>query len=119
YALEIIKKYGMLSSDPVDTPMVDKSKPNKDLHGKPIDPTHYRGMIGSLMYLTSNRPDLVFTVCMSARYQAKPIKKHLHAMQTTQGVKILDKAHLEVHNSWEINLLAGHPKSKRALLSLV
>ncbi|GKA65309.1 RNA-directed DNA polymerase, eukaryota, reverse transcriptase zinc-binding domain protein [Tanacetum coccineum] len=119
YALEIIKKYGMLSSDPVDTPMVDKSKLAKDLHGKPIDPTHYRGMIGSLMYLTSNRPDLVFTVCMCARYQAKPIEKHLHAMQTTQGVKILDKAHLEVHNSWEINLLAGHPKSKRALLSLV
>ncbi|GJS89253.1 retrovirus-related pol polyprotein from transposon TNT 1-94 [Tanacetum coccineum] len=43
YALEIIKKYGMLSSDPVDTPMVDKSKPNEDLQGKQVDPTHYRG----------------------------------------------------------------------------
>ncbi|GJY57909.1 hypothetical protein Tco_0457801 [Tanacetum coccineum] len=40
-------------------------------------------------------------------------------MPTTQGVKILDKAHLEVHNSWEINLLAGQLKSKRALLSPV
>ncbi|GJZ44582.1 retrovirus-related pol polyprotein from transposon TNT 1-94 [Tanacetum coccineum] len=46
--------------DPVDTPMVDKSKWDKDLQGKPVDPTHYRGMIGSLMYLASNRPDLVF-----------------------------------------------------------
>ncbi|GJX55955.1 retrovirus-related pol polyprotein from transposon TNT 1-94 [Tanacetum coccineum] len=44
--------------DPVDTPMVDKSKLNKDLKGKPVDPTHYRRMIGSLMYLTSSRPDL-------------------------------------------------------------
>ncbi|GKA41286.1 integrase, catalytic region, zinc finger, CCHC-type containing protein [Tanacetum coccineum] len=113
------KKYGMLYSDPVDTPMVDKSKLDEDLQGKPVDPTHYRGMIGSLMYLTSRRPDLVFAVCMHAWYQAKPIEKHLHAhmqMQTTPGVKILDATHLEVHNSWEINLSTGHPRSKRALL---
>ncbi|GJU76420.1 retrovirus-related pol polyprotein from transposon TNT 1-94 [Tanacetum coccineum] len=43
YAFEIIKKYGMLSSDPVDTPMVEKSKLDEDLQGKPVDPTHYRG----------------------------------------------------------------------------
>ncbi|GJX90679.1 retrovirus-related pol polyprotein from transposon TNT 1-94 [Tanacetum coccineum] len=73
YALEIIKKYGMLSSDPVDTPMVDKSKLDKDLHEKPIDHTHYRGMIGSLMYLTSSRPDLVFIVCMCASIKTEYI----------------------------------------------
>ncbi|GKC51901.1 integrase, catalytic region, zinc finger, CCHC-type containing protein [Tanacetum coccineum] len=101
YALEIIKKYGMLSSDPVDTPMVENSKLDKDIQGKPVDPTHYHRMSGSLMYPTSNRPDLVFAVCMYARYQAKPTEKHLHhmQMQTTPGVKILDEAHLEVHNS--------------------
>ncbi|GJU27617.1 retrovirus-related pol polyprotein from transposon TNT 1-94 [Tanacetum coccineum] len=38
---DILLKYGMLSSDPVDTPMVDKSKLDKDLQGKPVDPTHY------------------------------------------------------------------------------
>ncbi|GJQ89086.1 hypothetical protein Tco_0000225 [Tanacetum coccineum] len=81
YALEIIKKYGMLSSDPVDIPIVDKSKLDEDLQGKPVDPTHYRGMIGSLMYLTSSRPDLVFVVSMCARYQAKPTKNHLHAVK--------------------------------------
>ncbi|GJZ68537.1 retrovirus-related pol polyprotein from transposon TNT 1-94 [Tanacetum coccineum] len=81
YALEIIKKYGMLSSDPVDTPMVEKSKLDEDLQGKPVDPTHYHGMIGSLMYLTSSIPDLVFAVCMCARYQAKPTEKHLHAVK--------------------------------------
>nr|GEX30339.1 uncharacterized mitochondrial protein AtMg00810-like [Tanacetum cinerariifolium] len=81
YALEIIKKYGMLSSNPVDTPMVDKSKLDEDLQGKPVDLTHYRDMIGSLMYLTSNRPNLVFVVCMCDRYQAKPTEKHLHAVK--------------------------------------
>ncbi|GJU37374.1 retrovirus-related pol polyprotein from transposon TNT 1-94 [Tanacetum coccineum] len=60
YALEIIKKYGMESSDPVDTPMVEKSKLDEDPQGKAVDPTCYHGMIGSLMYLTSSRPDLVF-----------------------------------------------------------
>ncbi|GKA76932.1 retrovirus-related pol polyprotein from transposon TNT 1-94 [Tanacetum coccineum] len=81
YAQIIIKKYGMLSSDLVDTPVVEKIKQDEDLQGKPIDPTHYRGMIGSLMYLTSSRPDLVFAVCMCARYQAKPTEKHLHAVK--------------------------------------
>ncbi|GJV52591.1 hypothetical protein Tco_1448332 [Tanacetum coccineum] len=60
YALEIIKKYGMESCDPVDTPMVEKSKLDTDPQGKEVDPTRYRIMIGSLMYLTSSRPDLVF-----------------------------------------------------------
>ncbi|GJW91480.1 retrovirus-related pol polyprotein from transposon TNT 1-94 [Tanacetum coccineum] len=81
YALEIIKKYGMLSSDPVDTPMVDKSKLDEDLQGKPVDPIHYCCMIGSLMYLISSIPDLVFAVCMCARYHAKPTEKHLHTVK--------------------------------------
>ncbi|GKE10494.1 retrovirus-related pol polyprotein from transposon TNT 1-94 [Tanacetum coccineum] len=64
---DILMKYGMDSSDPVDTPIVDKTKLDVDLQGIPIDPTRYHGMIGSLMYLTSSRPDLVFAVCMCAR----------------------------------------------------
>nr|GEY17133.1 retrovirus-related Pol polyprotein from transposon TNT 1-94 [Tanacetum cinerariifolium] len=44
YALESLKKYGMESRDPIDTPMVEKSKLDEDLQGKAIDPTHYRGM---------------------------------------------------------------------------
>ncbi|GJT27953.1 retrovirus-related pol polyprotein from transposon TNT 1-94 [Tanacetum coccineum] len=72
YASEIVKKYGMLSSDSVDTPMVEKSKLDEDLQGKPVDATLYRGMIGSLMYLTSSRPYLIYAVCLCARYQAKP-----------------------------------------------
>nr|GEV61463.1 hypothetical protein [Tanacetum cinerariifolium] len=60
YASKIIKKYDMLTSDYVDTPMVEKSKLDEDLQGKPVDAILYRGMIRSLMYLTSNKPDLIY-----------------------------------------------------------
>ncbi|GKD37400.1 retrovirus-related pol polyprotein from transposon TNT 1-94 [Tanacetum coccineum] len=67
--------------DYVDTPMVEKSKLDEDLQGKPIDATLYRGMTGSLMYLTCNRPDLIYAVCLCARYQAKPTEKHLNEVK--------------------------------------
>ncbi|GJR06091.1 retrovirus-related pol polyprotein from transposon TNT 1-94 [Tanacetum coccineum] len=81
YALESLKKYGMEYSDPVDTPMVKKSKLDEDTQVKAVDPTHYCEMIGTLMYLTAIRPDLTFAVCMCARYQAKPTEKHLYAVK--------------------------------------
>ncbi|GKD11989.1 retrovirus-related pol polyprotein from transposon TNT 1-94, partial [Tanacetum coccineum] len=81
YALESLKKYGMESSDPVDTPMVEKSKLDEDKKGKAVDPSHYHGMIGTLLYLIASRPDLQFSICMCARYQAWPIEKHLHAVK--------------------------------------
>nr|GFA61834.1 retrovirus-related Pol polyprotein from transposon TNT 1-94 [Tanacetum cinerariifolium] len=81
YALKSLKKYGMETYDPVDTPMAEKFKLDEDLQRKVVDPTHYRGIIGTLMYLTSNRQNLVFAMCMCARYQKKPTKKHLHAVK--------------------------------------
>ncbi|GJZ73845.1 hypothetical protein Tco_0637991 [Tanacetum coccineum] len=75
YASEIVKKYGLHSTDSVDTPMIENKKLDEDLQGKPVDATLYRGMIGSLMYLTSSRPDLNHAVCLCARYQAKPTEK--------------------------------------------
>ncbi|GJU51905.1 retrovirus-related pol polyprotein from transposon TNT 1-94 [Tanacetum coccineum] len=81
YASKTIKKYGLLTSDSVDTPMVEKNKLDEDLQGTPVDATLYRGMIGSLMYLTSSRPDLIYVVCLCARYQAKPTEKHLNAVK--------------------------------------
>ncbi|GKA92122.1 retrovirus-related pol polyprotein from transposon TNT 1-94 [Tanacetum coccineum] len=81
YAFEIIQKYGLLTSDSVDTPMVEKNKLDEDLQGTPVDATLYCGMIGSLMYLTSSRPDLIYAFCLCARYQTKPTEKHLQAMK--------------------------------------
>ncbi|GJW59930.1 hypothetical protein Tco_0109265 [Tanacetum coccineum] len=77
YVLEILKKYGMESCDPVGTPMEIKDKLDLDQHGSPVDATKYRSMIGALMYLTSSRPNIVHATCLCARYQAKPTEKHL------------------------------------------
>nr|GEY71873.1 hypothetical protein [Tanacetum cinerariifolium] len=65
--------------DSIDTPMIEKSKLDEDLQGKPVDATKYHGMIRSLMYLTSSRPDIIYVVCLCARYQAKPTEKQLNA----------------------------------------
>nr|GEX24831.1 hypothetical protein [Tanacetum cinerariifolium] len=81
YALESLKKYGFESCDLVDTPMVKKSKLDEDTEEKAVDPSHYHGMIGTLLYLTASRPDLQFAICMCARYQARPTEKHLHAVK--------------------------------------
>ncbi|GJY45012.1 retrovirus-related pol polyprotein from transposon TNT 1-94 [Tanacetum coccineum] len=67
YVLESLKKYGMESSDPVDTPMVEKSKLDEDPQGKVIDPTHYRGMVGTLMYLTATYADADHAGCQDIR----------------------------------------------------
>nr|GEX43945.1 retrovirus-related Pol polyprotein from transposon TNT 1-94 [Tanacetum cinerariifolium] len=67
FALEILKKFGMDSCDSVETPMVDQLKLDEDHSGIPVDQTRFLSMVGSLMYLTASRPDLVFAVCMCAR----------------------------------------------------
>ncbi|GKC07318.1 retrovirus-related pol polyprotein from transposon TNT 1-94 [Tanacetum coccineum] len=79
--LESLKKYGFDSCDPMHTPMVEKSKLDEDKEGNVVDPSHYRGMIGTLLYLIASRPDLQFAICMCARYQARPTDKHLHAVK--------------------------------------
>ncbi|GJT47404.1 retrovirus-related pol polyprotein from transposon TNT 1-94 [Tanacetum coccineum] len=77
YALEILKKHGMEKGQSIGTPMATKPKLDADLSGKLVEQTDYRNKIGSLMSLTSSRPYIVKAVCYCARYQARPIKKHL------------------------------------------
>ncbi|GJT46644.1 hypothetical protein Tco_0955359 [Tanacetum coccineum] len=62
YALEMVKTYGLDQCDVVDIPMVGESKLDEDPNGTLVDPTRYRGMVRSLMYLTTSRLDLVFSV---------------------------------------------------------
>nr|GEW10819.1 copia protein [Tanacetum cinerariifolium] len=75
------QKFGMDSCDSVDTPMVDRLKLDEDPLGILVDQTQFCSMVGSLMYLTASKPDLVFAVCMCARYQASPTKKHLEVLK--------------------------------------
>ncbi|GKE87510.1 retrovirus-related pol polyprotein from transposon TNT 1-94 [Tanacetum coccineum] len=63
-------------NDVVD-PMVEHSNLDEDPQGTLVDPTRYRSIVGSLMYLTSSRPDIIFVLCMCALYQEKPTEKHL------------------------------------------
>nr|GEY57905.1 hypothetical protein [Tanacetum cinerariifolium] len=61
--------------------MVEQAKLKIDLLGKPVDHTDYRSMIGSLMYVTLSRPDIMFATCICARYQANPIEHHVSAVK--------------------------------------
>nr|GEV45453.1 uncharacterized mitochondrial protein AtMg00810-like [Tanacetum cinerariifolium] len=65
----------------VPTPIVEQAKLKLDLVGKPVDHTDYRSMIGSLMYVTSSRPDIMFATCMCARYQANPNEHHVSVVK--------------------------------------
>nr|GFB16016.1 hypothetical protein [Tanacetum cinerariifolium] len=64
YILDILKRFRMENCDTVPTPMVEQAKLKLDLVGKPVDHTDYRSMIGSLMYVTSSRPDIMFVTCL-------------------------------------------------------
>ncbi|GJS30918.1 retrovirus-related pol polyprotein from transposon TNT 1-94 [Tanacetum coccineum] len=76
YVKDLLKKYDINGSS-VKTPMVPPDNLGPDLNGKTINETQYRGMIGSLMYLTASRPDIQFSTCLCARYQANPKESHL------------------------------------------
>ncbi|GKE39294.1 integrase, catalytic region, zinc finger, CCHC-type containing protein, partial [Tanacetum coccineum] len=107
-----IINFSKSQSDSVDTPMVEKSKVDEDLQGKPVDATLYRGMIESLMYLTSSRPDLIYAVCLCTRYQAKPTKKHLNAL-TDYGFQF-NKILLYRDNKSAIDLCCNNVQHSRA-----
>nr|GEW12227.1 retrovirus-related Pol polyprotein from transposon TNT 1-94 [Tanacetum cinerariifolium] len=77
YVHEILKKYGLKTFDIIGTPMDIKDKLDLDQIRTPVDAMKYHSMIGSLMYLTSSRPDIVHATCVCARYQAHPTEKHL------------------------------------------
>ena len=81
YAKEMLKKFVMEECKPVSTPMSVGCKLSKDEGGAKIDQTLYRSMIGSLLYLTASRPDILFAVCQAARYQASPRESHLLAVK--------------------------------------
>nr|GEY00091.1 uncharacterized mitochondrial protein AtMg00810-like [Tanacetum cinerariifolium] len=81
YVGDILKKFGYSDVRSANTPM-DKENPwGKDRPGKDVEPYLYRSMIGSLMYLTASRPDIMFAICAYARYQVTPKECHLHAVK--------------------------------------
>ncbi|GKF36781.1 hypothetical protein Tco_0113539, partial [Tanacetum coccineum] len=81
YVTEILKKFGFTDVKTASTPMETQKLLLKDEDGEEVDVYLYRLMIGSLMYLTSSRPDSMFAVCAYARYQVNPKVSHLHAVK--------------------------------------
>ncbi|GJU42745.1 hypothetical protein Tco_1195702 [Tanacetum coccineum] len=81
YVDEILKKFGFIEVKTASTPMETQKPLLKDEDGKEVDVHMYRSMIGSLMYLTSSRPDIMFVVCACARYQVNPKVSHLHVVK--------------------------------------
>nr|GEX12269.1 uncharacterized mitochondrial protein AtMg00810-like [Tanacetum cinerariifolium] len=81
YVAEVLKKFRLSKGKLVSTP-IDAEKPLlKDSDGEDIDVRTYRSMIGSLMYLTSLRPDIMFAVCACARFQVTLKVSHLNKVE--------------------------------------
>ncbi|GJZ53147.1 putative ribonuclease H-like domain-containing protein, partial [Tanacetum coccineum] len=81
YVDEILKKFRFTEVKTASTPIETQKPLLKDENGEEVNVHMYRSMIGSLMYLTSLRPDIMFAVCACARYQVNPKVLHLHAVK--------------------------------------
>nr|GFB40285.1 retrotransposon protein, putative, Ty1-copia subclass [Tanacetum cinerariifolium] len=79
YVAGILKKFRLTEGKSASTPIDTKKPLLKDPDGLDVDVHIYRSMIGSLMYLTSSKPDIMFVVCACARFQVTPKASHLHA----------------------------------------
>ncbi|GJV59838.1 ribonuclease H-like domain, reverse transcriptase, RNA-dependent DNA polymerase [Tanacetum coccineum] len=81
YMVEILKKFDFATVKTASTPIETNKALIKDEEAKAVDVHLYRSMIGSLMYLTASRPDIMFAVCACARFQVTPKTLHIHAVK--------------------------------------
>ncbi|KAI3742552.1 hypothetical protein L1987_60237 [Smallanthus sonchifolius] len=81
YVQDILSKYKMNDSSTYGTPIPVNHGLHPDKDGKDVDSILYRGMIGSLMYLTASRPDIMFAVCLCSRFQSQPKESHMIAVK--------------------------------------
>ncbi|GKC50407.1 putative ribonuclease H-like domain-containing protein [Tanacetum coccineum] len=81
YVAEILKKFDFASVKTASTPIETQKSLTKDEEAADVDVHLYRSMIGSLMYLTASRPDIMFAVCACSRFQVTPKTSHLHAVK--------------------------------------
>ena len=86
YTKDLLKRFNMDECKPIKTPMTSNGHLDLDEGGKTVDQTLYRSMIGSLLYLTVSRPNIMFSVCMCARFQANSNKAHLVAVKRILSV---------------------------------
>src|SRR4051812_19000620 len=82
YVKELLKKFNLSESKEAKTPMHPTCVLGKDAVSKKVDQKFYRGMIESLLYLTAFRLDILFSVCLCARFQSDPRESHLTAVKS-------------------------------------
>ena len=81
YAKDLISKFGLTTTSGKTTPMATNEYLSKEDLSKDVDQKLYRGMIGSLLYITASRPDIMHSVCLYARYQSQSKETHLKAVK--------------------------------------
>ena len=81
YVKELLKRFKMDDAKPIDTPIAPATKLDLEGTGSTVEQKLYRGMIGSLLYLTASRPDIVFSVGLCARFQTNPKESHIQAVK--------------------------------------
>jgi len=79
YALEVLRRFGMMESNSVGSPIVSEFKISRNEDGNTVDETYYKQLVGSLKYLTATRPDMMFVICLISRYMTRLIEIHLQA----------------------------------------
>ena len=104
YCKEILKKFEMEKCNEASTHMPSSCYMDADAARKGIDQTKYRGLIDSLLYLTTSRPDIMFAICLCARYQANPKESHFKAakkilkyLKGTTNVGLWYPSHSSIH----------------------
>ncbi|GJX17081.1 putative ribonuclease H-like domain-containing protein [Tanacetum coccineum] len=81
YVYDILKKFGFFSVKTTSTPIETHKSLATNAAELDVDVHLYRSMIGSLMYITSSRPDIMFVVCACSRFQVTPKASHMHAVK--------------------------------------
>ena len=127
YVKDILKKFGMKDAKPIKTPIATNGHLDLDEEGNPVDQKLYRSMMGSLLFWTASSPDIIFSVCMCARFQAAPRECHLTAVKRIlrylkytpniglwypKGARLIGKALPVDVNFLEDLLYLGHQRSK-------
>jgi hypothetical protein len=79
YIKDMLKKFGMIDSKAISTPMGTNDNLDSDASSNMVDQKLYQSMIGSLLYVTASSSDVMFSVCMCAKFQASPRESHLKA----------------------------------------
>ena len=81
YIKDMLKKFGIVDAKSISTPMGTNRNLDSDASGNMVDQKLYHSMIESLLYMTAARPDVMFSVCICARFQASPREIHLKAIK--------------------------------------